>query len=111
VRANRDCHLRGTAVIHPAVQESADGVSIRVKVQPRARHEKITGLLGDALKLSLTSPPVDGKANEACLRFFAQLFGVPGNAVSIIAGKTNRTKVLKIHGITRAIAESKLPPL
>lgn len=55
------------------IQESAGGVSFTVKIHPRARKDAITGEFGDALKLSLTSPPVDGRANEACIEFFAKL--------------------------------------
>jgi uncharacterized protein (TIGR00251 family) len=59
-------------------QESDGGVSFAVKVHPRARKNAITGEFGDALKLSLTSPPVDGRANQASIEFLAKLFdGAP----------------------------------
>jgi uncharacterized protein (TIGR00251 family) len=53
--------------------ETASGVTFAIKVHPRARKNAITGELGDALKVSLTTPPVEGRANEACIEFFAKL--------------------------------------
>lgn len=69
-----------------------------MKVQPRARKNAITGVVGDALKLALTAPPVDGRANEACTEFFAELFGVPRSAVVIISGQSSRRKVVRVAG-------------
>jgi uncharacterized protein (TIGR00251 family) len=71
-----------------------------VKVHPRARRSAVTGRLGDAWKLDLTAPPVEGKANEECVRFLADLVGVPRARVRIVAGLTSRTKVVEIEGIT-----------
>ena len=56
----------------------------------------ITGEVGDALKLSLTAPPVDGKANDACIEFFAKLLKVPRSSVTIAAGQTSRKKVIRV---------------
>ena len=55
---------------------------IAVKVHPRARRTAITGRFGDAYKLDLAAPPVDGKANEECVRYFADLAGVPRSNVT-----------------------------
>ena len=71
-----------------------------VKVHPRARRSAVTGRLGDAWKLDLTAPPVEGKANEECVRFLAELAGVPRARVRIVTGLTSRTKVVEIEGIT-----------
>ena len=75
-------------------------VTFAVRVQPRARKNAITGQVGDALKLSLTAPPVEGAANEACIEFFSKLLRVPRSAISIVSGETGRNKVLRIDGIT-----------
>jgi uncharacterized protein (TIGR00251 family) len=72
---------------------------IAVKVHPRARRSAITGRLGDAWKLDLAAPPVDGKANEECIRFFAELAGVPRSRVRIVTGATGRMKVVEIDGV------------
>jgi uncharacterized protein (TIGR00251 family) len=71
-----------------------------VKVHPRARRSAVTGRLGDAWKLDLTAPPVEGKANDECVRFLAELLGVPRARVRIVTGLTSRTKVVEIEGVT-----------
>ena len=91
---------------HPAVGIRGNAITIRVKVHPRAKRNAITGIVGDAVKLSLTSPPVDGKANEACMRFFAELFGVPRAAVTIVKGETSRTKLIQIAQVPKERVEA-----
>ena len=71
---------------------------ITVKVQPRAKKTELAEKLGDAYKLRLAAPPVDGKANEACIRFFAERFGVAKSAVRIVQGLSSRLKVIEIDG-------------
>ena len=87
------------------VQESAKGISFAVKVHPRARKSAITGTVGDALKLALTAPPVEGKANQAVIEFFADLFQIPRASVTIASGETSRNKVVRVSGISRAAVE------
>ena len=72
---------------------------LTVKVHPRARRTALTGRLGEAWKLDLAAPPVDGKANEECIRFFAELAGVPRSRVRILQGATSRMKVIEIDGV------------
>ena len=90
------------------VHETADGVSFAVKVQPRARKNAIVGELGDALKVALTGPPVDGRANEACIEFFADALRTSRSAVSILSGQTSRNKVIRVIGITAAQLRERL---
>jgi uncharacterized protein (TIGR00251 family) len=73
---------------------------LTVKVHPRAKRSALTGRLGDAWKLSLAAPPVDGKANDECVRFFAEWAGVPRSRVRIVQGAMNRTKVVEIEGLS-----------
>ena len=82
------------------VQATKTGVSFVVKVHPRAKKNAITGTVGDAYKLSLTSPPVDGRANVACIGFFAELFKVPRSSVTIASGERSRNKVIRVDGVT-----------
>jgi len=82
------------------IRETAVGVTFAIKVQPRARKNAITGELGDALKLALTAPPVDGRANEACIEFLANLLDVPRSSVTIASGETSRNKVIRVAGMT-----------
>jgi uncharacterized protein (TIGR00251 family) len=72
---------------------------VTVKVHPRAKRSGIAGRLGDAYKLDLAAPPVDGKANDECVRFFAELAGVSRSAVRIVKGATSRMKVVEVQGV------------
>ena len=81
---------------------------VTVKVHPRARRTRVAGRMGDAWKLDLAAPPVDGKANEACVRFFADLAGVPQSRVRIVLGLTSRTKVVEIDGASQEMLESRM---
>ncbi len=83
-----------------AIRETDEGVWFAVKVHPRAKRNAITGELGDALKVSLTTPPVEGRANEACIEFFAKLLKVPRSSVTIASGQTSRNKVIHVAGLT-----------
>lgn len=91
------------------ILESNAGVSFAIKVHPRARKNAITGELGDALKLSLTTPPIEGRANEACIEFFAKLLKVPRSSVTIASGLSSRTKVIRIAGVTSDYVRERLP--
>lgn len=82
------------------LRETADYASFAVKVQPRAKKNAITGEIGDALKLALTAPPVEGRANEACVEFFANLLKVPRSSVTIASGETSRRKVIRVAGLS-----------
>ena len=82
------------------VNENNGNVTFAVKVHPRAKKNAITGEVGDALKVALTAPPVDGKANEACIEFFAKLLKVPRSSVSIVAGSTSRNKLIRVAGLS-----------
>ena len=83
-----------------AIQNSPSGATFAVKVHPCAKKNAITGEVGDALKLALTAPPVDGKANEACIEFFAKLLNLPRSSVTIATGQTSRNKVIRVLGLT-----------
>ena len=83
-----------------AIRESDQGVSFAVKVHPRAKKNAITGELGDALRVSLTTPPVEGRANEACVEFFVKLLKVPRSSVTIASGLSSRNKVIRVVGVT-----------
>jgi hypothetical protein len=90
------------------INETAAGATFAIKVQPRAKRNAIVGELGDALKIALTAPPVDGKANEACIEFFSEVLRVPRSAVMIAAGQTSRNKVIRVVGISAALVRERL---
>jgi uncharacterized protein len=82
------------------IRESTSGVSFAVRVHPRAKRNAITGEIGDALKISLTAPPVEGRANEACTAFLAELLNVPRSSVTITSGQNSRNKMIHVAGVT-----------
>ena len=90
------------------IRENTDGVTFAVKVHPRAKKNAITGELGDALKVSLTTPPIEGRANEACIDFFAKLLKVPRSSVTIASGASSRNKVLRVAGVTEQYVRDRL---
>ena len=71
-----------------------------MKVQPRARKSAIVGEVGEALKLALTAPPIEGRANQACIEFLAELLNVPRSSVTIAAGQSSRNKVIRVAGLS-----------
>ena len=85
-----------------AVRETGEGVSFAVRVHPRAKKNAITGELGEVLKVSLTTPPVEGRANEACVEFFAKLLKLPRSSITIASGLSSRNKVIRVAGISAA---------
>jgi uncharacterized protein len=76
------------------------GVRFGVRVQPRASRSEVVGVHGDALKVRLLSPPVDGAANEALVDLLAASFAVRRGNVRIIAGHSSRSKIVEIEGVT-----------
>lgn len=90
------------------IQDVPGGCTFAIKVHPRARKDAITGEVGDSLKLSLTAPPIDGKANESCLRFFADILEVPRSSVTIAAGQNSRNKVIRVIGRTAEQVRARL---
>jgi hypothetical protein len=74
------------------------GIVLNVHLQPRASKNEVCGVHGDALKIRLTAPPVDGAANKLCREFLAGLFDVPKSAVEIVSGETSRHKKVRITG-------------
>ena len=82
------------------LHDSGSSVTFTVKVHPRAKKNAITGEMGDALKVSLTTPPVEGRANEACIEFFAKLLKLPRSSVTIASGQNSRNKVIRVAGLS-----------
>ncbi len=82
----------------PLVTKISDGIKFGVRVLPNASRCEIVGVTGNEIKIKLDVPPVEGKANEKCVRFLAKLLGVPKSAVNIISGEKSRSKVLTING-------------
>lgn len=73
-------------------------ITLTLHIQPGARRSEIAGLHGEALKIRLSAPPVDGKANDALLRFIAKEFAVPLRNVELLRGAQSRHKTVKVSG-------------
>ncbi len=84
------------------------GVRFAVHVQPRASRTEVVGPHGDALKVRVAAPPVDGAANDELTRHLARLLGVPGTAVQVVGGSTGRRKIIEVEGTTAEQAEALL---
>ena len=82
------------------IYDTPSGATFAVKVHPRARQNAINGEIGDALKLSLTAPPIEGRANEACIEFLAKLLKLPRSSVTIASGHSSRRKVIRVVGLS-----------
>lgn len=96
------------------LKETKSGVTFPVQVVPRSSKCQMIGRVNDTLKVRLTAPPVDGKANEECLRYLSTLFNVSRNRLSIVSGQTSRRKVIQISGMDsgglETLLERILPP-
>jgi uncharacterized protein len=92
----------------PVIHDTAGGATFAVKVHPRAKKNAITGEIGDALKVALTAPPVEGRANEACIKFLAETLDVPRSSITIVAGQSGRQKVVRVAGLTAEQVQSRL---
>jgi uncharacterized protein len=91
------------APLPPCLHPTADGCTLAVRVHPGARRNAVTGLHDAALKIALTTPPVDGRANEALIAFLADALRLPKSSIVLVTGATSRSKLLRITG--RAAAE------
>jgi hypothetical protein len=81
---------------------------LAVHIQPRARRDEVVGAHGDRLKIRITAPPVEGKANAHLIGFLADVFDVPAAAVELLAGGSGREKRLRVHSPQRLPAQ--IPP-
>jgi uncharacterized protein (TIGR00251 family) len=91
-----------------SIRDTPQGATFAVRVHPRARKNAIVGEIGDSLKLALTAPPVEGRANEACIEFLAEFLKVPRSSITIAAGQSSRNKVVRVRGLTAAEVADRL---
>jgi hypothetical protein len=83
---------------------TAEGVRLRLRIQPRAARTELVGLHGDTIRIRLGAPPVDGAANDELVSFLARVLGVPRRAVEITAGHTGRQKTVTVSGVDPGVA-------
>lgn len=84
------------------LRTAPEGVVFKVRVVPRSGRNELAGWHGDAIRVRLTAPPVEGAANEACVAFWAELLGVARGRVSIVAGVSSRDKLVRVSGVDEA---------
>jgi uncharacterized protein (TIGR00251 family) len=77
-------------------------MTLRVRVQPRARKNALAGRIEQEWKLLLTAPPIEGRANQACIEFFSRALGIPQSRVRLVSGEKSRHKVLELEGVSEA---------
>lgn len=84
------------------------GSRLTLHIQPRGSRNAVEGLHGDALKVRLTAPPVDGAANEALIRFLAEMLGCSRSALTLTSGATSRRKTIEVTGLDPAEVRKRL---
>jgi hypothetical protein len=90
------------------IRPSPNGCTLSVRVHPGAKRNAITGTHDNALKISLTTPPTDGRANAALIAFLAERLNIPRLSIELISGHTSHSKTLRLTGLTAAEAEARL---
>ena len=81
--------------------DSHGGISFPIRVIPRAKRNQVVGVAAGALKVSVTAPPEDGRANTAVIEVLANWLGIKRRQIEILSGATNRNKVVRVSGVTR----------
>jgi len=91
---------------HPFLAEKEGAISVNLLIQPRASRDEIASITGNALKIRLTSPPLDDRANRQCVEYLAKRLGLKKRQMELIQGKKSRRKVVRITGISLTEAEA-----
>lgn len=84
------------------LETTAKGLRLRIHAQPGAKRSEAAGLHGDALKVRLQAPPVEGRANEELIRFLAKRLGCRRQQINLVSGESSREKVVVIEGLAEA---------
>jgi len=88
-------------------REANGAVTFAVKLVPRASRNELVGVEGDALKIRLTAPPVEGKANAALVKFLAEFLKVSRSQIEIVSGEKSKHKMVRVRGVTAALIQTK----
>jgi hypothetical protein len=92
------------------LRDTPTGCTLTVRVHPGARRNAITGMHDGALKVSLTTPPTDGRANAALIAFLADRLNIPRASITLVTGATSRSKTLRLEGLTSEALAAALEP-
>jgi uncharacterized protein (TIGR00251 family) len=91
------------------IRETEHGIVLQVHVVPRSAKCEVAGIQGDALKLKITAPPVEGQANAECIRFLSDILGIKKKQVRILGGHKSKRKTVAIEGVGRKDIEALIP--
>ncbi len=80
---------------------TGNDIIVKVKIVPGSSKNKIIGVYDDSLKITITAPPVEGKANKKCIAYLAKYFDVAKSKIEIISGQTSKNKLIKIYDISQ----------
>jgi uncharacterized protein len=97
------------ASIRPQAGNVQKSCTLAIKAIPNAPRSEVVGWLGEALKVKVHAPPVEGRANEALCEFLAETLGLPRRAVTVLRGDTSRQKVVRIEGLTLTDLHQRFP--
>jgi len=92
------------------ITQHKEGVPFSAAILPRASKNEISGVMNGALKIRLTSPPVEGAANKACIKFLAKRLGVSTARVDIVGGLTSKNKIIRVEGMDESSFLQKILP-
>jgi uncharacterized protein len=90
------------------IRETTEGVTFQIHVLPRSSRCALAGTRGECLKIKITAPPLEGRANEECIRFLADALGIKKNQLSIVRGFKSRDKTVAVKGLAKRDAEAAL---
>jgi uncharacterized protein (TIGR00251 family) len=91
-------------------RDTPDGCTLALRVHPGAKRNAITGVHDGALKVSLTTPPTDGRANEALIAFLAERLRLPRARIALVSGASSRSKTVRITGLNAEEVQARLSP-
>lgn len=94
-----------------SIHENPQGITFKVFIQPKSSKNMIAGLHGDALKIKLTAPPVDGAANKMCVQYLAKCLKVSKSSLEIVSGQTGRAKLILLRFAAGSDPEQELKRL
>lgn len=89
-------------------RQDGSGVRLKVHLTPKASKEGVGGLYGDALKVRVKAPPVEGKANEAMVKLMARTLGVSRKSIELVSGQRSRIKIIRVKGLSPGRAAARL---
>ena len=87
--------------INDCFKITGNDIKVKVKIVPGSSKNKIVGVYNNALKITITAPPVEGKANKKCISYLAKYFDVAKSKIEIISGQTGKNKLIKIYDISK----------